>query len=116
MPRGRLTNAEYLENLAVVARIRKLLKEGQRTVEISKVVNKPPEFVNDIKNRGYYKNLSFPVNGLGLRIPSNPNSLCRRCGEPARIVARSLVCVICELREMAKQGLVTISGPEELED
>lgn len=45
------------------------------------------------------------VEGLGLR---RTDKLCRCCGEPAVIVTLTGKCVVCELLELAKRGLIQI--------
>lgn len=100
-----------LELIKIVARIRKLYADGYKIVEISKLTGWSRERIWYVKEGINYPKLSLPINELDLRKPANESSLCRRCGNRARIFAKSNLCIECELFELSKLGLVVISDP-----
>lgn len=103
--------AMTLELIQTVARIRKLLAEGRGLTEIEKLTGWSKHRVWYLKEGRTHEKTSLPINELDLRKPNSSRALCRRCGDTARIFAKSNLCIECELFELAKLGLVVISEP-----
>ena len=74
--------------------------------------------VHNIKHELRYKHIdiSVSVNSLGLMKASG--KLCRLCGERPKLIAKSRLCVNCELLERAKlnDGGVVITDYDEVKE
>lgn len=93
-----------LETARTIARIRRLEKEYGPT-ETGKRVGYHKSTVHAIVNGKRHARSHTALDQLGLRFS---NRFCRQCGKPCVIVCKSLRCVLCELIELAKEGVVKI--------
>lgn len=109
------------ESARTIERIRALL-------EIHKDRRDKLTYVANIvgKSQAYVANVSYGVRprpSNGIRLRGEPGILinglrhsdknCRRCGNPARIVAEGLLCIVCTVLELERKGILIIGGGEE---
>lgn len=101
------------ESVALIKRILSLYaeQEEKNCALIAQLVGKHRNYVwqvvNGLRPRG--KKHTFNISQLELRYS---DKLCRRCGDKAGIIAKSRLCIKCELHELAKNGAVTILTDE----
>lgn len=107
MDRGRkaVGSPAHTESIRTVKRLRELIPKigPARAAEQTGCSKAYATYVHQGK-RGAGLEAST-IDSLGLRRSSK---FCRRCSKPAVIVTRSCLCIVCELLELAKQGLVSI--------
>lgn len=97
-------SAVDLKTAKTLARMRKLTKEhgpneAARRVGVSKTLT------SMVANGKRHKHSHTALDELGLKFS---DKLCRRCGKECRIICKSLLCIVCELRELGKEGVVLI--------
>ncbi len=105
-----------LELIRTVARIRELTAKGYRLTQIEKLIGWSTQRIWAVQNGDNHAKTSLPINELDLHLPVNPLALCRRCGLTGRIFTKANLCIVCDLRELAKIGLVVISDRSKGED
>lgn len=99
-------SAVDLETAKTVAKIRKLVNV-YGVAETATRVDRPQSYVSRVKNGQLHKKSFTALDELGLRFSLG---LCRHCGKPCGIVCKSLRCIVCELRELAKEGVTVIQA------
>ena len=94
-----------IEDLKLLKRRILLLLKTYTVSEVADKLDLPYIHVYRIKQETRYTSVdvSMTVNELGLMRSSN-NKRCRRCGDVPRIMAKSLLCVQCELEDRARVG------------
>lgn len=55
---------------------------------------------------------SIRIESLELRYS---DKLCRRCGNVAGIITKTMLCIVCDLRDLARQGVIEIQPENENE-
>ena len=106
--------AADIETQQLIIKIRKLVKtHGIRGT--ARLVNRSPCNVQYIsEGKRHAKTGQIILNDLQLRRGSG--KLCRLCGEHAIIVAgRSNLCIICEILELVKSGVLEFVGEQQEE-
>ena len=106
------------ETQRVVARIRQLVKKygtaktaemtGRTRANVSQIKHghrHNPDKQKKHKQQPSKPNGSVTVDSLELR---RVNIRCRRCNQDTSLVTKTLLCVECELFELAKSGLIQI--------
>ena len=101
---GANRSAIDLETATRLARIRKLAKKLGPS-EAARQTGTTAATASRILNGKQHKRSYTALDQLGLRFS---DKLCRSCGHKAVIMCKSLRCIVCELRELAKEGVVTI--------
>jgi hypothetical protein len=101
-------DAVDLETAKTIARIRKL-SEQYGPAEAAKRVGCTKGSASLINNGKRRASSYTALDQLGLRFSKR---LCRQCGKTSGIVCKSLLCVLCELIELHKQGVVVIGKDE----
>lgn len=111
MDRGRkaVGSPAHAESVRVVQRLRELVpKVGPAAA--ARQVGCSKGYASNVDKGVNGKTIdALTIEGLGLRRSSK---LCRRCGNPAIIVTSSHICVICDLLELGKRGIISIVGEE----
>lgn len=99
-----------------VQRVRKLVRK-YGTNKTAEMTGRTPGSVSQIKHGTRHKHTgALTINSLELRYVTGKKCLCRRCGDPMRLVARTGLCVKCELIELGKQGLILIIEEEKKDE
>lgn len=101
------------ESVRVINRVRELLKQYTHK-EVAEKTGYSRSNITLIANGNRHKHTGtiIDINSLELKRSSK---LCRSCGEPCKISTKTLRCVVCELLELGKEGLIKIT-PEGKED
>lgn len=102
------------QTLAKVERIRELLKT-HGVNETARIVDCCPNYVSLVKNgkrpnwrQAGQKQRRYLISGLKLK--HSKGKLCVGCGNPMRLVTKSLRCVECELLHMEREGMILITS------
>lgn len=94
------------DTVATIVRVREIIKEYGVTNKAAKLTGRSLASLSYIKNGQRHKHTgAIRVESLNLRYSSK---LCRRCGEVAGIITKTMLCIKCDLIDLAKQGVIQI--------
>lgn len=100
---------DRIESQRKIERIRELV-QIHGVARTSEIVGVTQSYVCQVKARRVGRS-QITINSLKLRRVDG--KLCRRCGDPAKLIAKSNLCLVCEILDLAQKGVIVVLPNEE---
>lgn len=98
--------ASDADTVAEIVRVRELIAKYGISNKTKQLTGRSFANLSHIKNGHRHKHTgSIRVESLELRYSTK---LCRRCGQVAGIITKTMLCIVCDLKDLARQGVIVI--------
>ena len=101
------------DTVTEITRVRELISKYGVTTKAARLSGRTLANLSQIKNGHRHKHTgSIRLESLELRFSTK---LCRRCGQEAGIITKTMLCIKCDLKDLARRGVIVIQPENENE-